>query len=429
MSTQLELRHSLSADWVGLSAEGRLLYLLLELELGAPEALPAKQQLNLCFVIDRSSSMAGERLVHVKQALKRVVRQLDPEDIFSLVVFNDRAQVVAPAQPVNQPILCDAIDRISASGGTELATGIACGLHQVTRNKRGNRSAHMIVLTDGNTYGDEQSCIMLARQAQKAGVGLSLLGVGADWNEDLFETMAAQSHGLCRYLTTAAQIDVAFSEEVAQLRTLAARAAWLQIDGCPGVAVRSIDQVRPFITPIGLAEPSAQRWTADCGDWSYGQLPAFLIELVIPPLLTGHQPIVKLALHYSDPADGTTARSIEQSACIDVRVAGQDPPFVAPQIMHALERLVAYRLQRSAWQDIAEGRLNQAAQRLQMVSQRLRDAGDEALARVTYTEATQLLSTGKIDVAARKRIRFTTRGLCDADGYCSGAPHAIRNDR
>src|SRR5436309_6383914 len=100
MNPGIRLQRTLSRTMIGEGDEPQLIYVLLE---AAPEGLPAqlpKLPLNLCLVIDRSSSMRGDRLNQVKEAAGRIIDQLGPDDYFSLVVFNDRADVVVAAQRV-----------------------------------------------------------------------------------------------------------------------------------------------------------------------------------------------------------------------------------------------------------------------------------------------------------------------------------------
>ena len=54
-------------------------------------------------VLDRSGSMSGAPIEHAKRACREVIKNLRPEDYFSLVVFDNSAQVVIPLeQPVNR---------------------------------------------------------------------------------------------------------------------------------------------------------------------------------------------------------------------------------------------------------------------------------------------------------------------------------------
>ena len=49
-------------------------------------------------VLDRSGSMDGAPLENAKKACREVIKNLRPEDSFSLVVFDTSAQVVIPLE-------------------------------------------------------------------------------------------------------------------------------------------------------------------------------------------------------------------------------------------------------------------------------------------------------------------------------------------
>ncbi len=70
--------------------EPRLIYVLLEISpREVDQKLPAPP-LNLCLVVDRSTSMQGEKMDVVKAAASQLVQTLRSQDIFSVVAFSDR---------------------------------------------------------------------------------------------------------------------------------------------------------------------------------------------------------------------------------------------------------------------------------------------------------------------------------------------------
>jgi hypothetical protein len=76
------------------SAGPQAAYLLVEtLAAAAAEAVP----LNFCLVLDRSGSMQGAKLAAMKDATKRVIDTLTPQDVVAIVLFDDTVQVLAPA--------------------------------------------------------------------------------------------------------------------------------------------------------------------------------------------------------------------------------------------------------------------------------------------------------------------------------------------
>lgn len=412
MAPGIQLRSTLSRSVLAESGEPQLVYVLLELTAqGVPASMP-KLPLNLCLVIDRSSSMRGERLQQVKDGAARIVDMLGDDDHFSLVTFNDRAEVVVSAQRVrNRADLKRQIGMVEAAGGTEMATGMALALQEVQRPMLARGVSRILLLTDGRTYGDEGRCVEIARRAQGRSVGLTALGIGGEWNEDLLETMAAREGSRTQYITSAPEISQLFTDEVRRMSSVFAQDVVLRAEVRPGAMLRSLDRVRPFIASVPAAEERELLWSAPLGDWPGAEPQAFLLEVVVPPLATGDHPLLRLSLRYSLPGVNLMHQQGELVLRVGIRPAEQVSYEVDATVRHWLERLVAYRLQASAWQNIDEGKIDEATRRLQMAGTRLFEAGEVELARTVQEEATRLLRSGQASAEGRKRIKYGTRGL------------------
>lgn len=412
MGPGIQLRSTLSRSVLPASAEPQLVYVLLELSAqGMPTALP-KLPLNLCLVIDRSSSMRGERLQQVKEAAARIVDMLGDDDYFALVTFNDRAEVVVPTQRVrNRGDLKRMLGEVEAAGGTEMATGMALALQEIQKPLLTRGVSRILLLTDGRTYGDESRCVEIARRAQSRGIGLTALGVGSEWNEDLLETMAARENSRTQYITSAAEIARVFTDEVQRMSSIFAQEVALRVEVRPGALLRSLDRVRPFIAGVQTVEERELVWGASLGDWSGTDPQALLLEVVAPPLGAGDHPLLRLNLRYNLPGMNLLHQQGELVLRVAVRSADSVAYEVDATVKHWLERLVAYRLQASAWQDVADGRVEDATRRLQMAGTRLFEAGETELARTVQEEATRLLRSGNASAEGRKRIKYGTRGL------------------
>lgn len=412
MAPGIQIRSTLSRSALPEGGEPQLVYVLLELSAhGVPTSLP-KLPLNLCLVVDRSSSMRGERLQQVKDAATRIVDMLGDDDHFSLVTFNDRAEVVVAAQRArNKGDLKRLIGAVEAAGGTEMATGMALALQEIQRPMLSRGVSRIMLLTDGRTYGDEGRCVEIARRAQGRGIGLTALGIGNEWNEDLLETMAARENSRTQYITSAQEITQIFTDEVKRMHSIFAQDVSLRAEVRPGAMLRSLDRVRPFIAGLQVAEEKELVWAANLGDWPGSDSQAFLLEVVVPALPIGDHPLLRMTLRYSLP--GMNLHN--QSADLVLRVGVRDPATVGYEVdatvKHWLERLVAYRLQAGAWQDVEAGRIEEATRRLQMAGTRLFEAGEVDLARTVQEEATRLLRSGNTSAEGRKRIKYGTRGL------------------
>jgi curved DNA-binding protein CbpA len=76
--------------------EPQVLYTRVVLKPSATSQKQPAPPVNLCLVIDRSTSMQGERLDRVKAAAQAIIDNLRESDVFCVVSFSDRAEVVVP---------------------------------------------------------------------------------------------------------------------------------------------------------------------------------------------------------------------------------------------------------------------------------------------------------------------------------------------
>lgn len=387
-------------------SEQQLVYLLLTARTGASAA--RRMPLNVCLVLDRSSSMRGERLFQVKEATRHLVDQLDSGDAFGLVAFNDRAEVIVPSQQVRDvDTIRNALVGLEARGGTEMAQGLALGLQEIER-PRINGINRLILLTDGRTYGDEHACVELARRAQRRGIGLTTLGVGTEWNEDLLETMTASVNSRTTYITATNQIMPVFSAELGRLHATVAQSAELLLTINPEAEIRSCYQVQPFISPLQLQPAGSGLWRSPIGEWASGEDQTYVLELVLPPVTSGTHAVARVELRYQIVGG---VQQQQATAAVSLPAVVQPDPSVTHEVRRALERVVAYQLQNRAWQAVAEGQIDDATKRLQIAGTHLFNAGDVELAQTVQAEATRLLQGGATSADGRKRIKYGTRGL------------------
>src|SRR5689334_10928090 len=95
----MQLTATLDVDLIALQRDDELSVLL---ELTAPDALPSPRRAPhaLQIALDRSGSMAGERLEVAKQALITLIGRLDPSDALGVIAFDDEVSLVIPAGPL-----------------------------------------------------------------------------------------------------------------------------------------------------------------------------------------------------------------------------------------------------------------------------------------------------------------------------------------
>ena len=155
MTGVLNLTSMCNRSGVPLLNQPQLIYVLTELQPG--EAMSnARLPLNFALVLDHSGSMAGEKLRTMKEAVKNIIDQLDPNDVLSIVTFETKTRLLVQAQPAQDKAgLKKQVDKISDGGGTNMAPGLREGLNLVSQMQSEERVSRIVLLTDGEATDKE----------------------------------------------------------------------------------------------------------------------------------------------------------------------------------------------------------------------------------------------------------------------------------
>lgn len=385
-------------------AEPQIVYALVDINTRPDVQIP-NPPLNLCLVIDRSTSMQGQRLEQVKAAARQIVENLTERDIFSLITFSDHAEIVLPAQPVaNKNAINSKIASVYATGGTEILQGLQIGMLELQKNLGPSTISHLVLLTDGRTYGDEDDCMLLAVLAENDGVMFSGLGIGDEWNDAFLDRLASRTGGQSHYVSSPAVVTNLLIDQVRGIGHSLGRIR-LQLVADNGVQIKSAFRVAP----------EAQSLPTDNQPMTVGKLEkngmiSVLLELVVSTTPDPDRSIARLWVI----GDILKTAEYGQRVVTDLRLEQVDKPDPTPPppgLVAALDRLTLYRLQEKAWADAEQGNIVQATQRLQTLATRLLANGERELAQVAMSEASRLNQTHQISSENRKRIKYGTRAL------------------
>lgn len=181
-----------------------------------PATLPDRP-LDLVLVVDRSGSMLEDgRLVKVQSGLRLLLQSLGPEDRLGLVSFESSGRVEARLSSSRQE-LGAAIDRLTATGGTNIFDGLSLGMQMAASGGGGERERRVILLSDGLATAGEtrQSAILeMADRFVAEGVGLSTIGVGRSFNPVLMRSLAERGAGNFYFVEDAQAVQEVFTDEL-----------------------------------------------------------------------------------------------------------------------------------------------------------------------------------------------------------------------
>lgn len=193
-----------------------------------------RSPINLALVIDRSTSMTGDRIEKAREAAILAVNMLDAGDTLSVVAYDNNAEVIIPATKVNnKPALIAKIQQhIHPMGMTALFAGVSKGIGQVDKNLSPEQVNRIILLSDGQANTGPTSISELsdlARMAAKKGIAITTIGLGEDYNEDLMTAIAGYSDGNHSFVANSADLESAFTKEFQDVMSVVAQDVIVQI--------------------------------------------------------------------------------------------------------------------------------------------------------------------------------------------------------
>lgn len=391
--------------------EPQMLYLLGQVKAREDVPPPSPCNLNICILIDKSNSMAGERMEHATAAALSILAQLSPQDTISVVAFSDRAEIIAPPQNGGEgTTLAPRVRNIEPGGGTEIGEGLSTALALLAKAWFPGASSHLFLITDGHTYGDEARCLRLAEEAHRQGVAISTLGIGTGWNEEFLDRIAFLSGGLPFYAEWPSQIGEMLTQERRRLAALV----------CPQLEARC--WLEPDVTLGGafLIAPQTVRLAAEgasgplrLGGLSLHSPISFLLELLVSPRPAGPQRLGTIQVKAAKQTRGIATPSVGLRQ--PVRVTFRELPFslppVPPEVVQAAHRATLLKLEEQARQDMERGWHEDASRRLRSLATRMLDVGEAELARTVFLEADRVAATGRMSPEGQKRVHYGTRML------------------
>jgi Ca-activated chloride channel family protein len=211
----------------------------------AREIQRGRQAVNLGLVLDRSGSMAAENKIgFAREAAIYAVQQLLATERVSVVVFDDKVEIIVPNTWAAQktPIV-QLLQRVQPGGSTALHAAWVEGCKQVSRFLLEGGLNRVLLLSDGIANVGQINPDTIAYEVKAwshQGVSSTVLGVVHDYNEDMLEAIARSGDGNYYYIQSPAQLSAIFQTELRGLLLTAGTKVSLGIEPLQGVTVLDV---------------------------------------------------------------------------------------------------------------------------------------------------------------------------------------------
>ncbi|NTW12145.1 MAG: VWA domain-containing protein [Anaerolineales bacterium] len=296
---------------------------------------------------------------------------------------------------------------IQPSGGTEIFQGLEAGAGEIMRNIAAKRLNHIILLTDGQTYGDEQQCLELASILGERGVGISAMGIGMEWNDIFLDVLATRTGGSSAFIAEPQDIKKLLLEKFNSLAQVYAEEMNLVTELVEGAQLSYAFRLQPDPGLIMVDET-----TLRLGPILQDTSTRVIFEYIIHPtavksdLATILEGVLNVSIASNAlPIPGFRMRL--QRPVLDAADADSPPP----EIVQALSRLMLYRMQERARNEIEKGNIEAGTRQLQTLAANLMTQGERSLARTIALEVDRIQKEKGISAEGGKKIKYGTRAL------------------
>jgi hypothetical protein len=254
--------------------------------------------------------------------VQKMVERLHPDDLFTLIAFDDKAHVLAQAVSPNAvDTLWAAIQKLGKVGGGGTRAGQAFDAIRATLAgiQDAPRTRKIVLLTDGED-DEPQSALAAARSVGwDFRVPIVAFGTGeckVAFLTELAKTSLAGAFNHIRDENVAQQL---FGQAQAAQRNVQATNALLQLWLSPELQVRELYRTRPEILFVGDLQPDAEHQVMlRLEQMERGKAYEFLFRCTLPPRPANLRfRIAKATLTYDLPSENQQQQKLEANIVVE----------------------------------------------------------------------------------------------------------------
>ena len=191
--------------------------------------------LNICLVIDRSSSMSGPRIAHARQSALTLLKKLRPQDRISIVTFDHEVEVLLKHEPAgNKRKIGQIISAIATRGSTDLNSGLIKGYELIAQQYRENANNKVLMLTDVLTNTGQVDIEAIVKNAHNYSknhqIGITMVAIGMQVNDALARQITSSGRHTFHYVNDSEDIQKVFVDEVESIFSTIAKDVTLTLE-------------------------------------------------------------------------------------------------------------------------------------------------------------------------------------------------------
>jgi Ca-activated chloride channel family protein len=175
-------------------------------------SVQAQRPRDIVFILDRSGSMGGWKMVAARRAMARMVDTLGDQDRFTVYAFDNaiesppqlRGTQLVPANHRNRYWAIDFLNRIEARNGTEMYQPLDLATHVLSGGEP-RRERILVLITDGQVANENQILRGLGERIRS--LRFFALGIDQAVNEGFLRQLAGLGNGACELVESEERLD------------------------------------------------------------------------------------------------------------------------------------------------------------------------------------------------------------------------------